>query len=185
MGITRFSANLIDRYVKPGSSILELGNQTLYFGQMFGTPAKNRFQNQGYEHTSVDLNGLDGSLTLDLTKPLGLGTFDVITDFGTSEHVSDLYQCWKNKYDACKVGGIIISENPQTGNWPKHGNWYYTKKFYSKLGILTGLKILELGLIPAMGNIIDGWNVYCIMTRTMGIEFANRDDFETLDIRSE
>ena len=58
-----------------GDTMLELGNK------------KNRehtykgfFVSRGYAHTSIDTNGLDGAVVMDLCKPLNLGTFGMVTN---------------------------------------------------------------------------------------------------------
>lgn len=175
MGVTKHTFDLINRYAKPGDTMLELGSQNIYFGDHYGRFAKDMFEAMGIKHTSVDLNGEGGCLVKDLTKPLELGEFDIITNAGTSEHTNDLYACYKNMWDACKEGGYIISENPKTGNWPGHGNYYLTVGFY--LGMCG--ELMEYGEHPAMGNTTDGWNVYGVIKKQG--EFMSREDFETLE----
>ena len=99
MGFTDFSRETFERYAAMQSTkrILELGNQTQYFGPGYGRAAKLWFQENKYEHVSIDLNGQDGALVFDLCTPLSpemlaLGQFDAVTDFGTSEHVANLYE---------------------------------------------------------------------------------------------
>jgi len=93
-------------------------------------PYKALFEFEGWEHVSVDLNGLYGSLKLDLTQPLDLGRFDVVTNFGTTEHVPDQLAVWHNIHNALKPGGWLISTTPSPGQWPGHGRWYPTEEWY-------------------------------------------------------
>ena len=52
-----------------GLKMLELGNQVIRPDkQITETTGKAYFTRLGYEHTSVDLNGLDGALVKDLSK---------------------------------------------------------------------------------------------------------------------
>lgn len=112
-------------------TMLELGNKKNKHGVY-----KDWFKSRGWQHTSVDINGLDGALALDLRKPLGLGVFSVVTNFGTTEHVGDQLEeqeaVWKNIYDSC--GGVFLSVTPLPGDWPRHGLWYPKQEFYHTLG---------------------------------------------------
>lgn len=123
-----------------GSRILELGNK------------KNRefiykafFQSLGFEHVSVDINGQDGALAKDLTKPLGLGTFDMVSNIGTTEHVSEDHiagqvACWRNILEAMHIGSALVSTTPAPGHWKHHGVWYPEPVFFEELARLNGLK---------------------------------------------
>lgn len=134
--------------------------------------------------------------------------FSLVTDFGFSEHVVQMedyvpvtydggitsiypkgeiniiegyYNCWLNKHNLCKIGGLIISENPKTGNWPGHGYTYIDVEFYKELSLLTDYEDLELGIHAAMGNFKDGYNVYCVMKKNSD-KFPSLEEFKTLPI---
>jgi hypothetical protein len=188
MGITSFSIELIEKHKADSKNVCELGAQNLYdkdYG--FNFPyADTYYKANGIEYTCIDLNGENGALKIDLEKPQKFtGVYDLVTDFGTSEHVRDGYNIAKIIHDLVKVGGIVIQENPKTGSWPKHGFNYKTKEFYSKLAELCGYEILELGEHPAMGNNIDGWNVYCVWRKTNEEKFISKAKFKELDLRPE
>lgn len=128
-----------------GSSILELGNKKKTAGDVTFT-YKSVFQSLGFLHVSVDTNGLDGALPKDLTKPLGLGTFDMVSNIGTSEHVSEndfagQIECWRNILSALHVGSVLVSITPQQGAWKHHGTWYPQKEFFAELAELNGLEL--------------------------------------------
>ena len=115
-------------------SMLELGNKKSP-GQK---PYKVAFQRMGIRHVSVDLNGQDGALELDLREPLKLGRFDMVTNFGTSEHVSEQEPVWRNIIEA--TGKVLISMTPIRG-WSNHGIWYPTQEFYHQLAELNDFHI--------------------------------------------
>ena len=50
-----------------GKRMLEMGNQEIKDNSIVEKTGKEFFTKQGIEHVSVDLNGLDGALPLDLT----------------------------------------------------------------------------------------------------------------------
>jgi hypothetical protein len=121
-----------------GSSMLELGNK-----KKGDFVYKAFFQSRGFRHVSIDWNGQDGALKKDLRKPLKLGTFDMVTNIGTSEHVSEKdyngqVGCWRNLMEAMHVGSVLISITPKPGSWPRHGVWYPTEEFFHELARLNG-----------------------------------------------
>lgn len=83
-------------------------------------PTKYFFEHMGLKHTSVDLNGFDGSLRLDCRQDLtgNLDKADVITNIGFSEHVGEgdvkdniirnQYTIFKNMHDLGK--GMLFSD---------------------------------------------------------------------------
>lgn len=189
---------LLDNTSK-NKSMLELGNQFLY---IFSKPwadypsefvtnghdmvaAKLYFQRLGYDHTSIDLNGQDGALSLDLGAPFQLAKqFDIVTDFGTSEHVSSLFHCLQNIDTHTKVGGKIFHVNPLVGNWPEHGFWYRDEDFYKAFAKMTGYKIKDMHRIVACGNYTDGWNICCLLEKTDKSRFPSENEFNTLPIKT-
>lgn len=123
----------------PGDTMLELGCKQF-------DRYKRWFESQGVEHTSVDLNGEGGALALDLQEPLNLGQFDIVTNFGTTEHVENQEPVWRNIHEALKPGGILISTTPFPGDWPDHGMWYPSGPWYENFLKGLGYKILGLGV---------------------------------------
>ena len=122
-----------------GSSLLELGNKV---NRQF--VYKKFFESLGYRHISVDWNGRDGALPLDLRKPLNLGTFDMVSNLGTTEHVSEQEPVWRNLAEAMHVGSVLISMTPCPGHWWWHGEWYPTEEFFTEFASLNGMKIERL-----------------------------------------
>lgn len=182
-------------------SILELGNQFLYIcakpfhwypDQYLNTTmdmpiaAKPFFQQFGFEHVSIDLNGKDGALPLDLSEPITLDRqFDFATDFGTSEHVRCLWQCLQNLHNHVTAdGGRFFHVNPLTGNWPGHGNWYRDEEFYRAYAEMTGYKLIDMRRTAACGNTTDGWNIWCLLEKTESSVFPTKETFYTLPLKT-
>ena len=131
------------KYYNPlvGNTMLELGNK-----KTFGVTYKEYFQSIGIEHTSIDWNGMNPDcLNLDLQKPIKLGEFDMVTNIGTTEHVTEQLPVWKNIHDACKVGGVFISHTPIEGDWWWHGMWYPKESFYVEFAEKNGYEIELMG----------------------------------------
>jgi hypothetical protein len=196
MGIHDRSLEMLEwvfsRY--PIESVLELGAQNFY--QNYKTVYYGSYADQYYKlkgvttYTCVDLNRENGAIPADLSVPQVLPKADIVTDFGTSEHVAAftaeeegnatdekndtwkkseehvagmtaLYNCWTTKYNSAR--NLIISSNPATGNWPGHGHFYYTPRFYEVLSQLTGMTIVLLEEPYAMGNYKDGKEISCVL----------------------
>lgn len=127
-----------------------VGDSMLELGCKINAPHtyKAFFESLGYSHTSVDWNGLHGSLKRDLREPLGLGVFDLVSNIGTTEHIDGQEGVWRNVVDACGVGSVFVSTTPMPGgeDWWWHGNYYPSEGFYALLSALNGFEIERLYL---------------------------------------
>jgi len=124
----------------------ELGNQINYKNEI----AKKVYLSLGVEHTSIDLNGKDGALPIDLDKPVPadlLDQFDVITNYGTIEHVNNQYQVFKNVHDVCKKNGLVIHVFPLKGHWPGHCRYYYSDLFINRLAGIANYKVVNYTIL--------------------------------------
>lgn len=108
----------------PGFSVCELGDQFITSGETKYL-AREWYERRGCaRYVSVDANGRNGAVVFDLNKPLlridalafGLGKgFDLVTDFGTGEHIFDQRQVWETMHDLCNPGGFIVFDRPTAG----------------------------------------------------------------------
>ena len=131
-----------------GTSMLELGNKR---NSKLSQAYKYYFTRVGYRHVSIDLNGQDDALPLDLCKPLNLGTFDMVTNLGTSEHVADQVAVWHNMMCAMHIGSVLCCATPYPGDWSWHGRFYPLADFYRELAkrnTLTVERLYEIGSAP-------------------------------------
>ena len=81
----------------------------------YNIPAKLMYKKLKVNHTSMDINGKFGSIQIDLAKdipPKFTARFDIITDYGTIEHITKQYGVFKNIHIMCKVGGLMIHALP-------------------------------------------------------------------------
>jgi len=138
MGVVKETYDFFKNYVSLDKTpnICELGDQQFMCCPPFPEQSfvKDHFIKHGYNHVSIDLNGEGGALPLDLDKPITdpklLNAFEIVTNFGTLEHVNNLYSGLKNVHNFCKVNGVMIHVGPYPGNWPNHGNHYLDEEFY-------------------------------------------------------
>jgi len=153
MGIRTFDVDILNKVLADngmqykGLKMLQLGDQVMRnVRKMRG---KKYFENKGSFVVSIDLNGRGGSLPIDLSKQISMPEykeyFDIITNFGTSEHVSDHMQCFKNMDYFCKKGGIIYNLNPREGHWNNRshrGVHKYTTEFYDNWAKENGYSVI-------------------------------------------
>jgi hypothetical protein len=184
MGITQLSLDRLNRNncLKANYLMLELGAQNIYANQNYGDVAKYYFQRLGIVHQSIDIIEHQGADKQDLRIDLGYnGGCDCVTNFGTLEHVDgSLYQPLKNIHEACKVGGIMIHENPKTGNWPGHGQHYFTKDFWIELAKACKYELIEVCEEAAMSNTKDGWNVCAVLRVAKDSKFITELQFNKI-----
>jgi hypothetical protein len=147
-----------------GLFMFELGDQELVGAafksgsrpDMIGSTGKSHYTSQGYRHVSVDMNGMNGALALDLRNPAlfeqWYGTVDVLTNSGTTEHVephSTQYDTFKIIHDLTKVGGLMfhivpdINELNQFNSWRGHCTNYYSEQFFQMLADHNDYEVLE------------------------------------------
>lgn len=83
---------------------------------------------------SLDINDYEGAdilydLNIDGLSSVLSQKYDLITNFGTLEHVFNLPMALKNIFDATKIGGRILHWSP-TNNWVDHGFYQISPTFY-------------------------------------------------------
>lgn len=104
-------------------------------------------------------------------------------DSAITDKLFGFYNFWLNKHTACKMGGYIISINPESGSWPLHCYRWITKDFYIWLTNHAGYELVFLDRHAAMGNNFDGWNVVAVI-RKIGYRFPLYETFSTFPIFS-
>lgn len=116
MGILAEPAMFVRKLNLPvGFSVCELGDQWVTHTDPH-ILAADFYRGLGCgRYVSIDGNGR-GTLTWDLNTPLKkLGKFDLVTDFGTGEHVFDQAQVWRSIHRLTKMGGYIAFDRPTQG----------------------------------------------------------------------
>lgn len=144
-------------------SVLELGNKTT----PEGVPFRNWYIARGLSYVSVDWNGQHEALKRDLNQtiiPESIGgPFDLVTNFGTTEHVSDQLACWQNVHSFVKVGGKLASHTPIGPNWDHHGFWHPSLEWYQEFADLNNYVVERLDIEDFGGR--DYRDVTCIRLR--------------------
>jgi hypothetical protein len=133
-----------------GLSMLELGDQLTGWNLRVTTKAIMEWL--GVKHTSIDLNGQNGALPLDLSKPLNTlqGEFDVVTNYGTTEHVCstgdlrDQWQAFKNIHDCSKPDSVLIHVIPDLNGAHWGCGYVYDNKFFFALAAACDYRLHHL-----------------------------------------
>jgi SAM-dependent methyltransferase len=98
----------------------------------------------GLSYASIDIDGSPGSIPLDLNydevPSEFIGKYDVVTNFGTTEHVANQLQSFKIAHDLARPGGLMVHVLPASGGL-NHGLVSYNPKFFWMLGRSNGYKI--------------------------------------------
>lgn len=169
-----------------GLKMCELGNQIMknVVGVLPLLSAKDHFTSLGIEHTSIDLNGRDGALPLDLAalinEPDLVGHFDVLTNFGTSEHVKDQYECFRNIHRLVRPGGVVIHVVPPDPCGDVHGLYNYPQDFFTQLCNVCEYELINIELVT--------WKpiaklIYVAYKKIYDNRFPSRAKFDSIPIK--
>lgn len=166
-----------------GLKMLELGNQVIRPDkQITETTGKEYFTRLGYDHISVDLNGLHGALAKDLSKLEDFleykEYFDVITNAGTIEHVEPYesqHTAFLNVHNSLKIGGIAIHIGPDI-EFTKRGHcqYYYDLSFWENITKLSDYEFIDTAILPHTTKSISKWRLYAV--KKTGHRFINADE---------
>jgi hypothetical protein len=160
--------------------LLELGDQDVCFHGLDKAKFRENESNSFRKWVSLDLHNRPGVNVKDLSViDKDFETFDIVTNFGTSEHVEPEighYNCWLNMHNWTKKNGYSIHEVPEIGGWKNHCRFYYTMDFFMAFkNIGYHIECLKANFYEDQGNLI-----FCILKKDTDLEFMSFDDFNKL-----
>lgn len=132
--------------LKPKFAVCELGDQWITHGER--RLASVDYVKMGCSrYEAIDGNGR-GTMTADLNLRLPIhegwaSAFDLVTDFGTGEHVFNQYQVFKTIHDLCKAGGFMVFDRPAQG-YEEHCFWLVNECVYRDLAAANGYEVMAL-----------------------------------------
>lgn len=152
--------------LREGFSVCELGDQGMA-GEATRRLAKEWYAELGCSrYVSIDGNG-NGTLTADLNRPIALEPFDLVTDFGTGEHIFDQAQVWRTIHALTKVGGFIAFDRPSQG-YEKHCFYLTNECLFRDIAKANGYELVWLDRVTReRGQLIRG-----IYRRTTAAKFC-------------
>ena len=105
----------------------------------------------GFSYGSVDIDGSPGAIPLDLnvaSVPAALvGKHQLVTNFGTTEHVANQLNAFKIVHDLTAPGGVMMHTLPAQGAF-NHGLVNYNPKFFWALAKANGYRWLYFDFLP-------------------------------------
>jgi 2-polyprenyl-3-methyl-5-hydroxy-6-metoxy-1,4-benzoquinol methylase len=168
--------------------ICELGDQRMKWHK--DGIAKTFFlNNEALEHVSIDWNGKNGALKLDLRnqliqdRPQWNCYFDMITNFGTTEHIDGQFSAFKNIHELIKVDGLMIHTVPIVGGWKHHCNYQYTTDYFLNLAKASNYEVVYNDILPINNfRIKDNLNrtLICSILKKKQIDFIEEDAFKCI-----
>jgi hypothetical protein len=153
-----------------------------------GSACKDYYHNAGVElYLAFDLSGRNGSFKIDLCKNHDFTPqFDIVTNYGTIEHVTNQYHAFKNLHDLSVTGGIMLHAFPVIGHWPNHGRYYYNLPFAYELAKLARYHVIDIGQSPCYGQKSGGDRANCDLIlaalQKHDDAFISPDVFQTLPL---
>ncbi len=95
----------------------------------------------------MGISGTNGALAIDLRQPIArpelIEAFDVVTNFGTLEHVDRQYPAWLHTHRLAKTGGLFLHLLPRVGSWPGHCEIRYRDDFVPALAAACGYDVVK------------------------------------------
>jgi hypothetical protein len=135
----------LDKVIK--SSVVVTGIRTAYLYEILNLIPQ-------VEYLAFDIAPNDKTMSFDLNGqdlPRRMkGHYDVVLNFGTTEHVVNQFHCFKTVHDALTVGGIAYHQVPSIG-YSDHGYFAYEPKFFTHLAEANGYEIVDMWLTPTGG----------------------------------
>ncbi len=133
--------------------ICELGDQRMKWHPLLTGKRYLTEEKKVIEHISIDINAQNGAVPLNLAAPINKWNnyFDLVTNFGTTEHVGNQFEVFRNIHNFTKIGGAMIHTVPIVGGWLRHCNIHYEPWFFTDLANLLNYKI-----VYAENRIVDG-----------------------------
>ena len=166
--------------------ICELGNQRMKWNS-YGTGKKFLLAKGVPEHVSIDLNGKNGALRLNLAKPIEKwkNYFDIVTNYGTTEHVESQYDVFNNIHNFTKIGGSMVHAVPVMGGWKNHCGVHYETSFFEEMAKKLQYDVIHSGIIIVSGRRrsqpkIDRSLVCSVLVKRNDMEFFKKEDFDLL-----
>ena len=166
------------KHLFKGCLVIELGDQLMDIGadtQFMRSDEYYRWKHEA-NITSVDIHGRNRVLKHDLSK-LVKPPFeaDIVSDFGTIEHVKDLYNALLNTHNFCKVGGTIIHSNPKAGTYEGHGHHYFIIDFWKDIAAKCSYETIAIYEQHPYSNSNPDIEVVAVLKKTKH-EFPNREE---------
>jgi hypothetical protein len=144
--------------------------------------AKDFFQSLGVEHISIDIIELWDCEYMDLSivQDKWKGEFDIVTNFGTTEHVrGGQHESFLNCHNFTKPNGFMVHVVPMVGRMQRNHSpeqaVYYSEHFFNNLAEANGYEVLDFYIYgDRRGKAV---NIFCAMKKPHDRDFMLEDAF--------
>lgn len=163
--------------------VCELGDQRMKWHPA-KTGKKYLLEKGVAEHVSLDWNGKNGALKRDLSKPVDewQSYFDMVTNFGTTEHVENgQFEVFENIHNFTKNGGVMIHAVPLVGHWKGHCNYHYKEDFMDALALYNNYECILSEVRQITGRRGRTQPMVCGVLRKNDNPFMSKEDFTLMD----
>jgi SAM-dependent methyltransferase len=104
------------------------------------------------KYAAIDPFDSRAEYAYDMNFPVPLqGRFDVVTNFGSAEHVFNVCQFFRNIHDMLRPGGLALHVLPAYGDI-NHGFYNFHPIFFGKLAEANGYDIVDYQYVHNFGN---------------------------------
>ena len=123
-------------------------------------PLGQTFLAEVFEHTSVRYDAIDVfpgpstrlfDLNFDTVPRDMVGRYDLVLNFGTTEHVFGQYNAFKVIHEVLKFHGPVYHQLPSTGLF-NHGYFKYHPRIFGELATANGYAVVELFVTEMPGH---------------------------------
>ena len=171
MGIRKDDIEMFDK-ILASKGLLPSGLKMMQFGDMdlrdqVGRASDYFRKRLGMEVVNIDINGEHDALPIDLGQPIKWlkykGNCDIVTNYGTLEHVKDDTIGYRNADYFLKHGGLFFNIAPvQSIGYRYHRHCHkYTNDWFNNWSVVNKYNVL-VNRIIVRGN--DDW-IECILEK--------------------
>lgn len=111
---------------------------------------RDLWKSVGWEYAAIDVDGSPGSIEIDMNfddAPRDMHSkFDLVTNFGTTEHIANQANAFRVIHDLTKIGGVMTHYLPSQG-MHNHGLFNYNPKFFWMLMRENGYEYIKMQLV--------------------------------------
>jgi hypothetical protein len=133
----------------PSATPIQVGDGGLEHLAENAPDARELWRWLGFDYAAIDIDGSPGSIPLDLNYDSApdhiLGKYQLVTNFGTTEHVANQLNAFKVIHDLAAPEGVMIHHLPTQGML-NHGLVNYNPKFFWMLARSNGYRVVYMNV---------------------------------------
>lgn len=130
-------------------SALELLRKAKQYSKLEKTSVKEWYASLGpTEYVAFDIVEDTRSRKADLSKVLNVHeTWDIVVNFGTTEHIFNQFSAMSNIHNFAKKGGVMLHVIPMSSGL-NHGFYNYHPRFFHSIALANNYEIIDFRFVP-------------------------------------